>query len=356
MPAARSRRLAATGSLSLALLLLAPASALAAPGGEPAGRERSDREQQQDEQAPQRGGEQPREDRASSGERSASRPSTSASQQRPAASSSARREGQQRRSARPADERDPAGNNGTIKVDGAPFDDGKGNEPHVGCTFRIVHWGFDAGDRATITLTGIAPTGGGLLHTESGTLVSDDAAGGGQDRDAALVFTVSDQLQELLSVAPHAQQGWHVKVAVDVEGAPGGAKQKVLWIDCPTAAAPAADDVTVTSAGTPEPAPVELPVEPTFGGGGTTVDVADRRLVSGTGGAGEVVAATFGGGGLVLDAVATGGARQQTAGTQVRPSVLPFTGTELALALAAGLAALAVGGGLAYAGHRRETV
>ncbi len=36
----------------------------------------------------------------------------------------------------------PPGNNGTIKVDGVPFDDLPDNEPHVSCTFQIDFYGF----------------------------------------------------------------------------------------------------------------------------------------------------------------------------------------------------------------------
>ncbi|HEV8374234.1 MAG TPA: hypothetical protein VGR68_13625, partial [Actinomycetota bacterium] len=40
----------------------------------------------------------------------------------------------------------PPGNNGTIKVDGVPFDDAPDNEPHVGCTFQVDFYGYDEGD------------------------------------------------------------------------------------------------------------------------------------------------------------------------------------------------------------------
>ncbi len=39
----------------------------------------------------------------------------------------------------------PPGNNGTIKIDGAAFDDAPNNEPHVGCTFQVDFYGFDEG-------------------------------------------------------------------------------------------------------------------------------------------------------------------------------------------------------------------
>ena len=54
------------------------------------------------------------------------------------------------------------GNNGTIKIDGLPFDTGNGNEPHVGC-FRVRFIGFDPGQVVDLAIDGHPPTGGGLL-------------------------------------------------------------------------------------------------------------------------------------------------------------------------------------------------
>lgn len=41
---------------------------------------------------------------------------------------------------------DPAGNNGTVKVDGVEFESHPNNEPHVGCVFRVDFYGYDEGD------------------------------------------------------------------------------------------------------------------------------------------------------------------------------------------------------------------
>jgi len=41
----------------------------------------------------------------------------------------------------------PGGNNGTIKIDGIPFDDHPNNEPHPGCIFQVDFYGFDEGQR-----------------------------------------------------------------------------------------------------------------------------------------------------------------------------------------------------------------
>jgi hypothetical protein len=263
---------------------------------------------------------------------------------------------------------DPRGNNGTVKVDGQPFDDGRGNEPHVGCVFAVDFYGFDDGDAATITLTGQAPTGGGLLHSQH-SVISDDAAGGGQDSDATLVFSVQDQLSELLSIAPHPQQGWHVKLAVDVDSAPGGAKQKVFWIDCQqpaavsgTSASPATGGAGESVTGTAEDVTVdkrditETPILPTFGQGSTEVTESDAAVAGttllaaqGSAAQGSVVR-----GSAVRESAASGGAEAVAAQGTVRPQALPFTGAQALLGLLAlGLGALGAGGAAARLGSRR---
>src|SRR5438445_779698 len=56
----------------------------------------------------------------------------------------------------------PGGNNGTVKIDGEPFDNHIDNEPHVGCLFRVLWFGFDVGTRhSTVDFTAQAPTGKG---------------------------------------------------------------------------------------------------------------------------------------------------------------------------------------------------
>lgn len=135
---------------------------------------------------------------------------------------------------------DPRGNNGTIKVDGPAWDARVDNEPHTSCAFRVTFFGFDEGQTADITVTGVAPTGGGVLLHETAVPTSDDAAAGAaHDVDGATRVITADDLG-LGAVTPHPQQGYHLKVAVDSLEAPGGAKQKVLWLE------PCESEVAVT--------------------------------------------------------------------------------------------------------------
>jgi hypothetical protein len=193
-----------------------------------------------------------------SAERPASeRRAPQSSTERPAAERRAPKSASEGPSAQPS--QDPAGNNGTIKVDGPAWDARVDNEPHTSCAFRVTFFGFDEGQTADITVTGVAPTGGGVLLHETAVPTSDDPAGGAaKDSDGATrVFTADDL--GLDAVTPHPKQGYHLKVAVDSREAPGGAKQKVLWLEpCETeapATQPDAGEVRENVEGSSVPTP-----------------------------------------------------------------------------------------------------
>ncbi|MGN6302909.1 MAG: hypothetical protein ACTHN8_17640 [Angustibacter sp.] len=127
---------------------------------------------------------------------------------------------------------DPAGNNGTIKIDGKPWDSAPDNEPHVGCRFEVDFYGYDLGSTATVTFTVQAPTGGGEELLTSRTIqIGEDPAGGGTDLDASRRFNLGPQLQ---AYEPQPQQGYHVKATVHATGSKGAdVKHKVFWVaDC----------------------------------------------------------------------------------------------------------------------------
>jgi hypothetical protein len=280
----------------------------------------------------------------------------------------------------------PPGNNGTIKVDyPAPADSGNANRPHPGCGFQLRMFDFDANQYGTITFVGQAPTKLGTLLTQQHVLLSDDAAGGGQDADAVYSYTA----QQLgLTDKPQAKQGWHVKVSVDAENAPGGAKHKVFWLSCPEAAPAAAGSSggTGTTATTPA-AQGTTPQGSTSQGAaaqgtatqgtapqgavaqGTTLGSAQGATTPAAGTAvtqTQPAAATTAMGGTTAGAVSAGTAAgaataPQAAGaaaapaTQTRGSALPFTGLALGSLVALALAALAAGALAIRAGRRRTT-
>ena len=127
---------------------------------------------------------------------------------------------------------DPAGNNGTIKVDGVPFDDAPDNEPHPGCVFQVDFYGFDAGDlSADVSFEAVSPTAGGVLLTDTVPIGEDSHAGGGSERglDASKTY---DLTTALAGIEPQRNQGWHVRLTVHADGSQGSdVKHKVFWVD-----------------------------------------------------------------------------------------------------------------------------
>lgn len=119
------------------------------------------------------------------------------------------------------------GNNGTIKIDGEPYDTTRNNEPHVGCEFRVLYFGTDEGEGLTSTLTfaAHAPTSGDFTFTDTITL-------GDGEPDIAGPYNLVADLQAA-GIVPHPQQGYHVKLTTNTEYSQGAdVKHKVFWIQC----------------------------------------------------------------------------------------------------------------------------
>lgn len=122
------------------------------------------------------------------------------------------------------------GGSGTVKttVVGA---NGPANQPHAGCGFQARLYGFGAGQRGTITVSKVAPTGSGEVARQVA-LLSDDPSGGSSDVDQVFLFTAAGM--GLSGPAPGAK-GWHLRVAVRPDGA-RSAVTKQLWLACPQVA------------------------------------------------------------------------------------------------------------------------
>ena len=127
----------------------------------------------------------------------------------------------------------PPGNNGTVKVDGMPFDGSLGNEPHVGCEFLIDFYGFDQGNLfGTATFELQPPTGNDLLLVDSA-FIGGDPAGGGTDLDASLFEDLSGPIANSGATA-RPNQGFHIRLTVEAQGSIGAmTKHKTFWVtDC----------------------------------------------------------------------------------------------------------------------------
>ena len=142
----------------------------------------------------------------------------------------------------------PPGNNGTIKVDGVPFDDAPDNQPHVGCTFQVDFYGFDQGDLfADVTFEAHPPTGPvQVLLTDTVFIGEDDNAGGGSQAglDASATYTL-----DFDGIQPHPNQGFHVKLTIHADGAQGAdTKHKVFWVTgCPPGTTTTTSTTTTTT-------------------------------------------------------------------------------------------------------------
>ena len=254
-----------------------------------------------------------------------------------------------------ADGHNPPGNNGTIKIDEAPpADSGHANRPHPGCAFQLRMFGFDDDQYGTVTFVGQAPTKLGTLLTQQHVLLSDDDAGGGQDVDAVYSYTAA---QLGLVGQPQAKQGWHVKVSVDADNAPGGAKQKVFWLSCPPSTTTAGTTAGTTS-GTAGGAATQSTAA-TEGSAVTTKSLSTSESSASTTSGARAGLVRSAGAALGAAATAASGATGAGLGATTAPgaqgggSALPFTGFALAAVLAFGLAALVAGTLAVLAGRRR---
>ena len=265
---------------------------------------------------------------------------------------------------------DPPGNNGTIKIESYGSTDGNANHPHPGCDFRLQLFGFDDDQTGTVTFVGQAPTRDAVTKQPlSGQqLLSDDRAGGGQDVDAHFDIRGS----ELGLTGAPANQGFHIKVLVNADNAPGGAKSKVFWLSCPAPApaAPAGDD---TAAGTTTTAPTTTS---TTTSSGSTTERSSATTVQGTTSGAATAATTAAGEATVQDtellattrasalrstdlaaaeetAPTAGSAEARSTGRTGVPSALAFTGLPAAALAGLGLLILALGALAVIAGRRR---
>lgn len=128
----------------------------------------------------------------------------------------------------------PGGNNGTIKIDKTLLVDSKkvdhANHPHVTCTFALSFFGYDTGtDSVQVSFTAQPPSGKFTsVQTTQGPgsfnfTVANRTGGSQLDSSNTYALDVSGLKQQ-------PQQGYHIKVTVDVTSSLGSdEKYKVFW-------------------------------------------------------------------------------------------------------------------------------
>jgi LPXTG-motif cell wall-anchored protein len=127
----------------------------------------------------------------------------------------------------------PPGDNGTVKIDGAPFEDEVDNQPHVTCDFELEFFNFDEGQKANITLWAQPPSStpnDKVVWSKSNVLISNDPASGAEnDHDEVIKLSAKDL--DLTGLKLQDQQGYHIKLDVDLtDGKAFDDKHKVFWL------------------------------------------------------------------------------------------------------------------------------
>jgi hypothetical protein len=270
----------------------------------------------------------------------------------------------------------PPGNNGTVKIDEYSMDPGQDNDPHVTCDFSVNFFGYDSGSQsASITITPVAPTpGSGTYQATTSWNVGTRTSGNQFDQ----TFQVSQSAisSALVGVTPQPQQGYHLRLEVEVTGSKGSDdKYKVFWL-APCATSPTGDTTTTTTTKstkdsittTTAPATTTT-VESdtttggtTSGGSGTSSTAArSTTLVTGAVAAGRSSATTppavaDSAAAIGLQAAAGGRSLSRAvpvAGAGTTPGRLAFTGSDIAGLSAAGFGLIAAGGLLTVRWRRR---
>ncbi|HEV8567524.1 MAG TPA: hypothetical protein VGQ92_10595, partial [Actinoplanes sp.] len=101
--------------------------------------------------------------------------------------------------------------------------------------FQVDFYGFDEGDLfADVSFESHPPTGPvQVLLTDTVFIGEDDNSGGGSEAglDASETYTL-----DFTGIAPHPNQGFHVKLTIHAEGSQGAdTKYKVFWVTgCPS--------------------------------------------------------------------------------------------------------------------------
>lgn len=257
----------------------------------------------------------------------------------------------------------PPGNNGTIKINEFPADEGQANDPHVDCDFSVKFFGYDAGTQtARMIFTGHAPTRGGVLLDTTTTWTSATRGGGNQLDKVFGPVNLTKAFADA-GMTPHNKQGYHVKLTVEVTGAKGAdTKHKVFWVTpcATTKSATVADNPVVrstvaptTTSTTPATTTSTTPATTTPTTSTTAVTVATPAGSSARP-AGLAVPSEVLGTSVDAPSAETAPSTKVLAATATRPSALAFTGATVGRLLAAAGLLLVSGCAIVLAARRRQ--
>lgn len=181
------------------------------------------------------------------------------------------------------------GNNGTVKIHATAGNASPRNQPHVGCNFFVDYYHYDLNDMLSTTFAAHPPSGTGQLGSaDAFTITSLGSKGFNTERP----YDLSSYLSGLQY---NSQQGYHVKLSVANQSAPGGDKHKVFWINCqqpPTGGQGGGGGTTTPPTNTP---PTTTPPTTTTGGHGGGVVLTSSSQPTGGQGAGNVLPANTSG-------------------------------------------------------------
>ena len=240
----------------------------------------------------------------------------------------------------PASGNSANGNKGHIQIEGTPDCGttlcGDDNDPHVaGCTLTVELFGYPSGtNTADLTIRGQAPSGTATVLTDGPFTFSGSQSPNGNILDTSRTYTLTSS--QLAGLTPQAQQGYHLRVEVAVNGF--HAKTHVLWLDCVPVSGTSGGPPTVPgSGGTPTVS------------GSTGAQTGQRGLIGRTGDSPAVHPAD------ASDTPLSVMAGRDSAGTP-DSSGLAFTGFDLAVALSVALALLLCGVGFVVLSRRANRV
>jgi hypothetical protein len=244
------------------------------------------------------------------------------------------------------------GNKGHVQIEGAPdcgtTPCGNDNDPHPGCTLTLQLFGYPSGtNSAGVVIAGQAPSGTGRALTDSFRFPGNTGGPNGSTLDFEKTYSVTTLQLAAAGLKSQAQQGYHLRIDVSVNGNP--AKSKVIWYGCPV--------------GSPSPGLVHqsgTPQEQIPGGPSARPDSSAQTTLAGSSpgsGGFDTAALPDTPAGKPLLSADTPAAL--TSAAPARPSAdssgfLAFTGWDLLLALAVAGSAGAAGLGLVKLSRKRR--